>query len=156
MVIVLSQVQQWLETTKLRLDSIDPALEKTARDQVFSMLSAVFTINTWVDNSTTPTLVSQAIAMLVAAWTYNRAYSEETTAGNPYALWLEQKALALVDGIRDGSIDLIEVPGVGVEQAILSFLPNDATGTNEVYDGVGNLIGLQGSEDRKFFMGTRW
>lgn len=155
-IVSLAEVQGWLEKTKLRIPQFDPQLEATASNIAVGTLAEVYDTTLWVNEAGTPALVRNVIAMLVAAWTYNKAYSEEDPDGSGYAMWLEAKAMGILAGIKDGSIDLAEVPGVAASSASISFLPNDATGSSEVYDGRGTLIGLAGSEDRKFGMAQRW
>ena len=152
----LAAVQGWLERTKLTIPQYDPQLESTAANIAIGTLADVYDVTLWIDEASTPALVRDVIAMLVAAWTYNRAYSEEDPDGSGYAMWLEAKAMALLAGIKDGTIDLAEIPGVAASSGSISFLPNDLTGSSEVYDGTGVLIGLAGSQDRKFNMGQTW
>lgn len=154
-VVTLSKVQQWIEQTKLSLDSIDPELAESAREIAFSTLVNSYDTTIWVDVSTTPKLVQSAISMLIAAWEYNRAYSEEgglATYGND----LEDKALALLNGIADGQIALEEYPGVGALAETISFYPDDSTGVLETYDALGYLVGLSGDNDIKTRMSTRF
>lgn len=154
-VVTQAKVQQWLEATKLTLSSIDPELAESAREVAFSTLVNSYDTTVWVDSDTTPKLVQSAISMLIAAWIYTRAYSEEggeATYGND----LEQKAYALLNGIASGEISLEEYPGVGATSETISFLPDDSTGSTEVYDGLGYLVGISGDEDIKTRIGMRF
>ena len=119
-----AQVQQWLESTKLTINDVDDELESTATSIVFSSLSQSFDTTTWIDENTTPKLVQQVISMLVAAWIYNRAYSEDGTTVSSYSKWLEDKAMALLAAIGSGTVDLPEVPGF-VTSSSPSFYPMD-------------------------------
>lgn len=154
-VVTLAKIQQWLEQTKLTLSVIDPDLAESAREMAFSTLVNDYDTTVWVDANTTPKLVQSAISMLIAAWTYNRAYSEEGGAAT-YGNDLEAKAYALLGGIADGTIALEEYPGVGATAETLEFYPDDSTGALEVYDGLGYLVGLQGSEDIQTRVGMRF
>lgn len=142
-VVTLDDVQQWLERTKLTLTAYDPKFEETARTTAFGRLSAAYDVTGWSDAASTPLLVRHVIAMYVAAWTYNRAYSE-VDGTSEYATWLESKADALLEGIVSGRIDLAEVAGLSASAGGPSFYPNDTT----EFDGTGNEI--------KFKMGTVW
>lgn len=130
-VVTQDEVQSWLEATKLTLDAFDSDLENTAKTVVFSNLSPIFDISTWADATTTPQLVSDVVAMLVAAWTYRRAYSEEETGGNSYATWLEDKANMLLESIKSGQVQLAEVPTVSTFNESIVFYPNDASGITD-------------------------
>ncbi len=154
--VTLAEVQAWLEKTKLTIPQFDPQLEITASNVAIGTLADVYDVVGWVDEGSTPELVRNVIAMFIAAWTYNRQYSEEAPDGSGYAQWLEAKAYALLAAIKAGEIDLAEIPGVAASSGSISFLPNDATGSAEVYDGSGNLVGLAGSQDVKFRVSQRF
>lgn len=123
-VVTLQQVQQWLETTKLTLSAYDPELEITAQASVFSAVAAQYDVTGWVAPASTPLLIREAIAMYVAAWTYLRAYSEDSPTENWYAMWLISEADTMIAGIVAGYTGLVEVP---LETASTpSFWPTDA------------------------------
>lgn len=125
--VTVEEIQQWVEATKLPIDVVEGELETSAMNIAFNTVSAVYTTTGWIDVATTPALVRQAIAMLIAAWTYNRAYSEEDPEGSGYAQWLENKAMALLGSIATGTIDLIEVEGTVSGAGGPTFYPNDDT-----------------------------
>jgi len=153
--VTLAQVQQWLEQSKLQLSAIDAELADTARDVTFAALVNSYTTSTWVSTATTPRLVRSVISMLVAAWEYQRAYSED--AGDAlYGIELERKAMALLAGISAGTTTLEEYPGVGANAETLGFYPDDATGALEDTDGLGYEVGVAGSMDRKFRVSSRF
>lgn len=154
-VVTLPKVQQWLETTKLTLSSVDEELAESAREVAFASLVNSYDTTVWVDSTTTPKLVQSAISMLVAAWEYNRAYSEEgglATYGND----LEEKAYALLSGIAEGQVALEEYPTVGATAETISFFPDDSTGALEVYDGLGYLVSIEGAEDIQTRIGMKF
>lgn len=154
-VVSLAQVQQWLEQTKLALTVVDAELEATAFTYVKSRLAADYDVTTWTNDTNSPSLVKQIVSMLIAAWLYQRAYSEDASRSNWYGRWLESKAESLLDGLVKGEIDLTDVPGT-ITAAGLAFYPTDLTGSSEIYDGNGVLVGVAGSEDIKFYMGARF
>jgi hypothetical protein len=151
--VTIEEVQQWLEPTKLTVPSVDVELEATAALLVLNTLSTEYTTTTWVDDTTTPPIVRKIISMLVAAWLYNRAYSEETPDGNNYALWLESKAYALLQGLVSGTIDIPEVPGEAAAIGPATYYPTDVTGAVEQYNALGYQVGVLGQDDIKFRMG---
>lgn len=130
-VITLPEVQAWLETTKMQLADFDDEFEETARAMVFGKLEATYDTVGWTDNTNTPALVRKAIAMYVAAWTYNRQYSEEDPDGSGYAKWLIGMADQLVEGISTGNVDLPEVPAGAEPVSAPSFYPDDTVGLLE-------------------------
>jgi hypothetical protein len=133
--ITLDEVQPWLEESKLRLAQDDELVEEvTASPLVLGKLAARFDTSTWVDENTTPEIVRKCIAMLCAAWRYNKHYSEsEDGAGNPYANKLERMVWGdppdfmggIIGGILAGSIDIGTVDGPAAEGTI-AFYPTDA------------------------------
>jgi len=160
-VVYINEVQQWLERTKLDLGGGPgfPAdyqdLENAAKQQVFGEVSQLYDTSAWIDAASTPKLIRQVVSLFVAGWIYDRAYSEEDNSGGPtYGTKLEGMALTLLAGIADGTTQLEEIPLDSSAINDPSFYPNDATGTEEITDAAGNLIGLAaGSEDIKFAMG---
>ncbi len=132
--ITVADVQVWLEPSKLHLDTDDSLAEEIpASEIVLSKLAARFDTSLWLDETDTPMLVRQIIAMLVASFRYNSIYSETDDAGNPYADKLESMVDNLIMGIVDGSIELIDEPlqGPSVE-GTLAFFPTDTTGANDL------------------------
>lgn len=138
--------QSWLEATKLRIDSNDELPEEpNASAYTLGKLASVFDTSIWTDDLDTPDLVKRVIAMLVAAWRYNRLYSEsDSEAGNPYANKLETMANEIIDGLVAGTIVLTDetTSGPGVE-GTLSFYPTDSS----------TLIDDEDDSGRKFSMG---
>lgn len=121
------EVQAWLEPTKLTLDSVDAELEANAAVVVFTQLAQVYDTSTWVNAASTPELVRKIMAMLIAAWTYARAYSQDDIAvSEGFMRWLERKAHMLIEGLVSGAIDLVDVPGIAFPQ-YPTFWPNDST-----------------------------
>ena len=143
--ITIDEVQVWLEATKLRLGPDDELPEEsTASELVRSRLASKYTVTDWTTPATTPTLIRKIIAMLVAAWRYNKHYSETADAGNPYADKLELIAMDMISGIEDGSIALVDVTDEGpAVVGTVSFYPTDLDPLNE-YD----------EPDVKFTMGS--
>lgn len=146
----VDDVQPWLEPTKLNLDHNDNLPEAPFwEDVIKSRLSAVgIDTTTWVDVSTTPSLIKSIIGMLVAASRYNAFYSESEDGGNPYADKLEARAMMLIDGIAAGTIDIIGLPDDPVTGGFGSplFYPTDTTG----------LLDDEEDGEIKFTMGMRF
>lgn len=156
-VISIAEVQQFLEPTRFTVTNAEVTgeFELSARTEAFARVSSAYATTSWITEGTTPKLVRLAIAMLVAARLYARAYSEEDTEGNAYARRLEKKAYDLLDGIADGTIDLEEVAGEVGARGGPGFWPDDSTESdNVIYDGEGGRTLLSNSSARRFEMGT--
>jgi hypothetical protein len=156
MILTTEEIQQWLEKTKFRVQEVPVELEASARDVVFSSAARVYDTTTWVDEATTPSLIRKIMSMLVAAWTYEAALSESTTDTNQYAALLEQRAMLLLSGVNEGTIDLSEVEGTVGASTGPAFWPTALTGSVQQYDAAGIPIGDAYSEDIKFTMGMRF
>lgn len=104
-----TDVQTWLEQTKLDIASVDTGLEAVAASKVLAALSEVYDTSSWLDALSTPLLVRQVMAMFVAAWTYRRQYSEDTDSVPTYADWLEGLANQLLADIANGTVVLVGV-----------------------------------------------
>lgn len=127
--------------------------ESTFADMVFARLGQVYNTSTWLDTSTTPTLVRRILAMLIAANRYNKKHSEDDDAGNRYANKLEARAWDLIELILNDQAVLYDASLL--ELAELNdpkFWPTDQTGASDVLDAMGNIVALQGADDIKFRM----
>lgn len=145
-VVTLQQVQAWLEQTKLTLPAFDTELELVARTNVFAKVANQYDVSAWIDAGSTPTIISEVVAMLVAAWTYRRQYSEDSNNDNWYAVWLENQAWSIVDSIVAGTTPVpggVPIDGSG-GPGVPDFYPDDDT----EFDGTGSEI--------KFTMGSRY
>lgn len=125
--VALAEVQAWLEPTKLTLGSLDTNMEAQISAQILARVVSAYPLNvaSWVDETTTPALIRSIISMYYAGWFYDKMYSENPEE-NSYADRLRASADMLIKGIIDGSIDIIEVPGLPTigEPA---FFPTDAS-----------------------------
>ena len=65
---------------------------------------------TWTDATHTPELVRQIAGRFVAAICYRRAISGNDSAVDPYAAGLYNEAMAMLQGIIAGTINIPEVP----------------------------------------------
>jgi hypothetical protein len=128
--ITLKEAQAWLEQTKLSLPQLDTDLEAQIVASVFGRLVTVYPDNVplWIDATSTPSIVRQVIAMYFAGWFYDRQYSE-TADSNDYANRLRRMADNLLDGLVEGSIDIIEVPGMPPASEP-EFFPTDVSSAN--------------------------
>lgn len=127
MLIATSEVNAWLEKTKINLTSLDSDLAGSITELVLGEISSVVDPAAWVDTATTPSLIRKIIAMRYAGWYYQRVYSEDEET-NSYGLLLLGEAERLTASIVNG---ILKVPGaLAAENSITaigrpSFYPND-------------------------------
>lgn len=143
-----AEIQQWLDKTKLDIAIEDFSdLEETAKTTVFSRLASVgLNTATWVDANTTPSLARKIVSLYVAAWVYQRAYSEQNVDTSSYTKYLASMADRLLDGITTGLLDIPGIPVVDTGQP--AFYPSDKTSALD-YETVGD-------RQYKFSMGDRF
>ena len=133
--IVVADAQTWLENTKANLTALDPNLENQVSTNVLARLSDVyndpsFGVPTWVDNTTTPVIVKQVIAMFYAGWFYDRQYSEMVAAeGTSYGVVLRTYAETLIVGLLSGSIEIAEIQPNEPDVAP-TYYPTDTSSTS--------------------------
>ena len=132
--ITATQVQAWLESTKLTVTTIDPSLETQVSTEILGKLAQTLSAYTplWVDTSTTPEVVQQCIAMTYAGWIFDRAYSEvvsqSTTAS--YGAQLRAWAMTLLNDIITGGVFINEIaPNSAAAEP--AYYPNDASSTSD-------------------------
>lgn len=132
--ITTSQVQTWLESTKLTITSLDAGLEAQVSGEVLGRLTETYAqyVPLWVDSSTTPEVVQQVIAMMYAGWAYDRAYAEvvSQTPGPSYGVTLRTWAVALMNDIIRGGVSIAEIEPNQPAVAPV-FYPTDVSSTWE-------------------------
>ena len=133
-------VQQYLEQTKGRIDTIDVALDEGAASYVLSRLTQ-YDVSGWIDEPTTPTIVREIMAMRYAGIYYSRQFGEDVSDMNTWGGWLLKQVEALLTAITTGTIDIPGVTPVTNSRGPL-FFPNDQC----EFDDMGNEI--------KFKMGS--
>jgi hypothetical protein len=147
--ISISEVQAWLERTKLEISTTSPddlvELELFHWNSVSGRLAQRFTVGSWLNAANTPSLVRQIVSMLVAASVYRRYYSEDGASANTWAMWLENQAKCLLDDLIGGVIVLPTEAGVESSQNSLSeiaFYPTDTSSAadNEPYFTMGRIF----------------
>jgi len=123
------EIQQWLERTKLTIESPSEYtdLETTAVTAVFSALKDQYAVDTWVSEVTTPDLVRKILSMLVASWIYRRSYTDQArqVGIKAYDDWLESLAYDLLGGLVSGSNSLEEGEELRLDSSYPGFWPTD-------------------------------
>lgn len=141
-VITTADVQAWLQKSKYPLafgtsgDTFDAELEEAARTAVFGKLSLKgrYDVSGWADEGATPQPVRSVIAMLVAAWTYSRAVSEdENSEGTSYSDKLERRAWQIIESILADELDIGQLPddGKAIARSIIFYPTDDQDDTDE-------------------------
>jgi hypothetical protein len=156
--IVTSDVQTWLESTKLSVASIEPGLEGQMASEVLGRLAETFSAYTplWVDSTTTPAIVKQIIAMYYASWIFDRSYAEVVTneAQVSYGATIRGWAMKLLNDVITGGVIIPEL-GSGSAATGPIFYPNDVSSTWDAWrantDCNDNSLG-----PAKFGMGMRF
>ncbi len=134
--ITTTQVQVWLEQTKLTITSLDAGLEAQVAGEILGRLTETYSQFTplWVDSTTTPEVVQQVIAMTYASWTYDRAYAEieSQTPGASYGVTLRAWAMTLLTDIIRGAVAIAEIepnqPAIAP-----TFYPTDTSSTKDAW-----------------------
>jgi hypothetical protein len=123
----ITDINNWLAITKYSVSEVNSGMEDAAVALVFGALDTRYDIAVWVDEASTPDLIQSVLAMLIAAWEYDRAVGEDDGEGQSYASRLERRAMQLLGALADGSI---VVPGV-IQQDIEgpAFFPTDDSTT---------------------------
>src|SRR4051794_23464143 len=103
-----SEVNAWLEETKLSLSLLNAPLEQTASNFVIQKLAKFFDVSTWVSTATTPELIRNLIAMYYASFEYDRAYADDATDTSNYAFILRRLVDTNINGLINGDIVLPE------------------------------------------------
>jgi hypothetical protein len=129
--ITIADVNAWLDSTKFPNLQLDPDFQPQIEEEVIARIRSTYDTSTWTTPDTTPRLVRTAIAKLYAAWTYNKAYSEDNNDTNNYATRLTANAERLISGIVDGTIEL-PLPAVPSGATFgVSFYPTDLSSEME-------------------------
>lgn len=152
MLITVQEVNGWLEKTKSLITALDSELAGSVTEQVFATVRQVIDPASWIDASTTPTIIRKIIAMLYAGWYYQRTYSEDEET-NSYGLLLIGQAERLLAGIASGAL-IIDgaTPAVSVAAGLgrPNYYPNDLSSSLSPTIDDPSLGGP------RFTMGTIW
>lgn len=132
--ITTTQVQTWLESTKLTVSSLDAGLEAQVSAEVLGRLAETYPtyVSTWTDATSTPVIVQQVMAMMYAGWAYDRAYSEVVSqeSGASYGLTLRNWAMTLLTDIIRGAVAIAEIlPNEPATAPV--FYPTDVSSTED-------------------------
>jgi len=148
--ITIEEANAWADKVKLNFGNLDVELESSQSTQVLSRVSQIYDVTSWVDSSTTPSLIRKIIAMMYTGWYFQRTYSEDENTST-YGMMLIAQAEQLILGIIDGAITLSDAPpNTDLLNSSPLFYPNDASSaltptTDDMSLG-----------PNKFSMGTVW
>jgi len=155
-----SNANNWLDEVKLAFPNAEDAEEESASADAIirGALADVFpdNINLWTNETplvppqeAVPELIREVAAMLMAAFFYQKKYSEESNRSFNYGVQLEQRAMRILKGLRDGTIvlgDIDIINSLGLLEA--DYLPNDTT---IVTPEMNDLVGPKQGEPLRFF-----
>ena len=126
---------RWLDGTKIKFDT--EASSEDDRLKVEPIVRAALidlypdNIDDWDVDGTpeaVPELVRDVVSMLMAAYLYQRRYSEETQGPSSFGMNLEKRAMRILQDLRTGSLSLADkayTSQLGLSSA--DFWPNDST-----------------------------
>ena len=133
--ITATDAQEWIESTKLPISSLDTALENTVSNEVLGQLYQTYGqyVPDWTDNTNTPQVVKQVISMFYVAWAYDRQYAEVETneAQTSYGATLRAWAQNLLNNIIRGSVSIVEIEPNQPAVAPV-FYPNDQSSSRDM------------------------
>jgi len=146
-----AEIQEWIRNTRLAVTSVDATKDESFFRIASSKLTNRYNVTVWVDASTTPSLIRTIIGMLYAANEINAGNAESTNEINAYGVHLESSAMALLGGLADGSIDLVDiaVTDLGVTYTDPVFWPTRMATAIAKSDG----IDADGAAQQAFSMG---
>lgn len=131
----ISDINVHLPADKAQIsDGQDGDLQIEAYRMIRSRLSSAFPIETialWIDPTETPEVIRGIAGKIIAAKFYSNLVAEDEADGSEFAQNLFNEAMADLQGIRDGMIDVIGIDGVVIENSDImetSFYPNNAAG----------------------------
>jgi hypothetical protein len=158
-----SDANSWLDGTKIRFENEDDA--EPERSEAETIVKAALIdlypdhVNLWTTTTplvapaeTVPDLVRTIVSLLMAAYRYQRRYSEEVMSPSTFAQGLEDRAMRFLDALRSGTASLVD-PDTGddlVSELTFGegdFWPNDKT----VVEVDSNLIGVNSGDPLRFF-----
>lgn len=89
----------------------------------------VDTILLWVDHNSTPEIIRTISGLLIAATFYANLVAEDEADGSAFAQGLYDRAIAMLNEIREGLLTIIGIDDVEIETSTIdaSFWPNDTT-----------------------------
>lgn len=148
--ITVGEANAWADKVKINFGNLDSELESAQATTVLARVSQIYDVTSWVDSTTTPSLVRKIIAMLYTGWFFQRTYSEDENVST-YGMLLINQAEQLILGIIGGAITLVDIlPGTDLLNSTPLFYPNDASSALEPT----TLDKSLGPE--KFSMGKVW
>jgi len=107
-VVTLGEINQFLPLHKYQVGSLSDVVElqRSQISIVYGFLRGRYDVSSWIDSSSTPSLVKTIISLLVAGNVYYRQFAEEETRGLSYGQRRINEAYALLQAILDGVYDL--------------------------------------------------
>jgi hypothetical protein len=125
--ITVQNARGWVRTSKFGVDELDVDLCDQIETEVLSRIRSAYDTSTWINETTTPSLVRTAIAKMYVSWLYAKTYSEDEEQVPEYARALQRNAEMLITGIIDGTIELSDATPADSGSGRPSFYPDDTS-----------------------------
>ena len=158
-----SDANSWLDGTKIRFENEDDAEPERSEAETITRGALVDLypdhIDLWTTNDPltppeekVPDLVRTIVSLLMAAYRYQRRYSEETMTPSTFAQGLEDRAMNLIRALRTGNASLTDpdtsddiISATAIDSG--NVWPNDST----VVEPGSQLIGVEEGDPLRFF-----
>ena len=125
----LTEIKTWLPDDKLPVtDGTTGNFQIEVYRLVKSQLSGVFTptvLSSWDAPDTTPEIIRGIAGRLIAAYVYREAYSEDIAEVPQYAQTLYNEAMAMLVGVRSGTLAVLDDDGNPVSANALDMTQDD-------------------------------
>jgi len=106
------------------LEEIKEDIERVIRGYLAGHVDAL-EMALWVDPDSTPTMIRAIGGRLGASFIYRKRYSEDSLEDPQYAQFKYNEAMAMLNGIINGDIELDPDDPSGVTLTLDMFYPND-------------------------------
>lgn len=129
----LTDVNKQLPADKAQAQDAEiPDLQISADRLIRARLAGIVdtdTIALWISPATTPELIREISGLLIAAQFYAKLVVEDEADGSAFAQGLYDRAIGMLDEIRDGNLIIIGINDEEIETSTIdaSFWPNDTT-----------------------------
>lgn len=100
--ITKDDVNVWLDSVKTNVATLEDGLADQITSTVLGAISQRYSVEGWLDPTTTPLLVKRIISMFYAGYFYHRTFSNDSEPG-VYGDKLLADAQTLLDGVVAGT-----------------------------------------------------
>lgn len=135
-----NDINVFLAPNDIQVNAGDDVDEKNDAERIIRAYLAgrvdAVTMAGWTSPSLTPAIVRAIAGRMCAALRYRTRYAENTTEVNTYAKQLYDEAMALLNGVASGAIDIPDISGgatISTDQTLTrgNYYPNDEAPVEE-------------------------